>query len=233
MTVRIQKRPSKKQYFYDSDTFEFLMEDVLDIEDITEDGETTRWEYLGQYATKIKPPKDVEEKITYFNTETGLWDYKDDNRGTWYTTSGEAFHNGDIDKIPSHSTQIPPNKDYKSKGIAQIFVDNEWIIDAEVQEESRKITIKEAFNAKIEKGLVTMGTKSDLDGHTLDADMDSILKLKGALDLAKMLNHSAMTIRTYDNVSVEVSLEAVEKATIRLMVNYQNCLKEKWEEADK
>lgn len=99
---------------------------------------------LPRFATTIAPPDAEEGKIATFNEEAQAWTMIDDDRGTWYTATGQVLEVIALGARPEIAvTRIEPPAPY------QTFNGTSWELDTERKAAADLATLNANMEAQV------------------------------------------------------------------------------------
>lgn len=167
-----------------------------------------------RYATLVTVIPVAIGNVAAFNGT--MWETHVDNRGVVYDTStAEAFSFEELGPLPSLYTPKVPTHN-------TVWDGTDWIDDIDKIRVTQKNAITNSFEQALALGFVTSTSIK------MDATYGDITKLDGGIRLAVTLNQANMSIRDFDNVVVDVTLEVANTLLRDVGVNYQTLIQLKW-----
>lgn len=217
-----------KIYNYDGTTKEFISATEGEID-------FTGMLSMPANATKIMPLNRagglLSGYVNIFNEAEQEWSQIEDMRKEVYNKfDGVEYLNRFISAIPDSATLLVPYEDSKWDEEQYAWVDD---LDAMYLRESNKI--KEDHGLQEAEGIILVGISEELDGIKMDCSYFSVRKLKAGLELSVMIDpnpDTIMKVRTFDNNTIRITNQEVEKIIKFLGIQVQKRLGEKWTKQD-
>jgi len=214
-----------KIYNYDEETKEFLGSEEAERDSL---GKCL----LPNNATYKKPKSRNEGLpigyINIFDEVLVKWIQVEDHRQYVYEkNTGKRVYNKSIKYINSNYTLIQP-----SKYDIWDYANDRWKQDEEAILADKKLEITRKYIEIELQGMEVLDPRDLTKKIKMDYNFASILKLSSALDLNNKLGRGSLLIRTFDNESINISNEDLEKIIKILGIKYQEMLANKWEEQD-
>jgi len=214
------------EYFsYNKDSYELIGHEIAesDVNGLLLPADAT-------FETPLSKAKGLlEGYVNIFAKPLGTWIQVKDMRGEVFNKSTkEHAYNELITTLDKRYTKLEPKEFDKWDTELNI-----WVKDLEEERKDIKNKIKIKYGTKELSGIELFAVDLDLNGEVFDADFGSITKLKGALDLNRLINNKSITVRTYNNKSIKITNSQLEKIIIFLGIKYQELLRDMWEEIDR
>jgi hypothetical protein len=185
-------------------------------------------------STTVEPLKNstglLKGEVNLWVESEDQWEQVEDKRGFVYdVNTKEAYYNTSIKSITAGYTDKKPKEfsEWSTEVNGGEWVEKKFL---KLQHEMEKITEETLLEDSF--GKVIKNVHESIDGAKLDCKELDVRRLKSGLELARMMQKEKMNIRTYDNKTILLEVDVVEKIIKFLGAQIVFRMENKWKRQD-